>query len=242
MGNEVEAKRLLASLTALLELMEPTMYVHHAAIVLGGSAVWEIGAAEFAAAYRRMSLDVMRSGFGDNTLPHEQTVARMAALLGDMAEANHWFAVARERTESAGLRPLRAISDYDEALALVRAGSADRERILALLDAALASFEPLGMGGWAKRALALKENVTTTGLSTLPSRLVPSNGLTPREIEVLQLLASGKTNKGIAEALVLSPRTVEQHIAHVYGKIGARGRADATSYALRHGLVQPDTQ
>jgi DNA-binding NarL/FixJ family response regulator len=49
---------------------------------------------------------------------------------------------------------------------------------------------------------------------------------------VLRLLAEGKTTREIAEELVLSERTVERHIADVYGKIGARNRAEATAYAL----------
>lgn len=238
MARENEARRLLASFTPVLEQMEATTYVHHAAIALGGSAVWEIGAVDFAAAYRRMAFDLIRAGFGDNTLPHEQTIARMAALLGDITEAAAWFARARQKAETAGLRPIRAIADYDEALALVRACSTDQTHIQALLSAALASFESLGMDGWARRALSLKGRLAT--MPPAVGGLRHPDGLTAREVDVLRLIASGKTNREIAEVLVLSPRTVEQHIAHIYGKIGARGRADATSYALLHSLAQPD--
>jgi DNA-binding CsgD family transcriptional regulator len=65
---------------------------------------------------------------------------------------------------------------------------------------------------------------------------VPSDGLSPREVEVLRLLAAGESNSQIARRLGLSPHTVERHVANLYRKIGARGRADATAYALRHGL------
>jgi DNA-binding NarL/FixJ family response regulator len=65
----------------------------------------------------------------------------------------------------------------------------------------------------------------------------PPDGLTRREAEVLGLVGSGRTNREIAEALVLSVKTVERHLANVYAKIGARNRAEATAYALRHGLV-----
>ena len=63
------------------------------------------------------------------------------------------------------------------------------------------------------------------------------NGLTQREVEVLRLIAGGRTNNEIAEELVLSVRTVERHIGNLYGKIAARGRADATAYTLTHGLI-----
>jgi len=61
--------------------------------------------------------------------------------------------------------------------------------------------------------------------------------LSPRELEVLRLLAAGESNRQIAHRLGLSPHTVERHVANLYRKIGARGRADATAYALRGGLA-----
>jgi DNA-binding CsgD family transcriptional regulator len=64
-----------------------------------------------------------------------------------------------------------------------------------------------------------------------------AGGLTEREVEVLRLLAGGSTNRQIAAALVVSVPTAERHVANIYAKVGARGRADATAYALRHGLV-----
>lgn len=63
------------------------------------------------------------------------------------------------------------------------------------------------------------------------------NGLTPRETDVLRLVASGNTNKEIALGLVVSVATVERHLANVYAKIGARGRTEATAYAITHGLL-----
>ena len=64
------------------------------------------------------------------------------------------------------------------------------------------------------------------------------DGLTAREAEVLGLLAAGKTNKRIATELFLSVSTVQRHVANVYAKIGAHGRAEATAYALRKGIVR----
>ncbi len=69
-----------------------------------------------------------------------------------------------------------------------------------------------------------------------PAEAYP-DGLTKREVEVLRLVASGRTNSEIAEELVLSVRTVERHIGNIYGKITARGRADATAYVLTRGLI-----
>jgi len=65
----------------------------------------------------------------------------------------------------------------------------------------------------------------------------PADGLSPREREVLRLVAAGESNSQIARRLGLSTHTVERHVANLYRKISARGRADATAYALRNGLA-----
>jgi DNA-binding NarL/FixJ family response regulator len=63
------------------------------------------------------------------------------------------------------------------------------------------------------------------------------HGLTAREIDVLALLAKGETNSEIASRLGLSVNTVERHVTNLYRKIDARGRADATAFAVRRGIV-----
>ena len=62
--------------------------------------------------------------------------------------------------------------------------------------------------------------------------------LTPRESEVLGLLAQGYVNPEIAEQLVLSVRTIETHRANIQRKTGIHNRAELISYALEHGLVE----
>jgi HD-GYP domain-containing protein (c-di-GMP phosphodiesterase class II) len=66
-------------------------------------------------------------------------------------------------------------------------------------------------------------------------------GLTPREVEVLRLAARGLANKEIAERLVISPKTVANHIEHIYAKIDASTRAAASLFAMQHGLF-PDEE
>jgi DNA-binding NarL/FixJ family response regulator len=63
--------------------------------------------------------------------------------------------------------------------------------------------------------------------------------LTPREAEVLKLIAEAHTNQQIADLLVISPKTVENHRASILDKLGMRDRVELTRYAIRRGLVQP---
>jgi HD-GYP domain-containing protein (c-di-GMP phosphodiesterase class II) len=71
----------------------------------------------------------------------------------------------------------------------------------------------------------------------IPRRHTGPAGLTRREIEVLRLLAQGLSNREIAERLVISPKTVGNHIEHIYTKIDASSRATASLFAMQHGLL-----
>jgi HD-GYP domain-containing protein (c-di-GMP phosphodiesterase class II) len=71
----------------------------------------------------------------------------------------------------------------------------------------------------------------------VPRRREGPAGLTQREVEVLRLLARGLSNKEIAKTLVISPKTVGNHVEHIYAKIGASSRAAASLFAMQHGLL-----
>ena len=88
-------------------------------------------------------------------------------------------------------------------------------------------FEQLGAAPDLKRAADV----------VAADRTGPDENITPREHEVLRLLAAGKTNREIATRLIISGKTVERHVSNIFTKIGVSNRAAATAYAYDHGLV-----
>jgi HD-GYP domain-containing protein (c-di-GMP phosphodiesterase class II) len=74
-----------------------------------------------------------------------------------------------------------------------------------------------------------------------PRRREGPAGLTPREVEVLRLLALGLSNRQIGARLVIAPKTAGNHIEHIYAKIGASSRVEASLFAMQHGLL-PETR
>lgn len=95
------------------------------------------------------------------------------------------------------------------------------------LDAARAAFEQLGATPDVARIDALAQG-TPSGRS---------HGLSPREQQVLRLVATGKTNKAIAAELFLSEKTVDRHVSNILTKLDVSSRAAATAYAYEHKLV-----
>jgi DNA-binding NarL/FixJ family response regulator len=63
--------------------------------------------------------------------------------------------------------------------------------------------------------------------------------LTPREVEIVKLIAEAHTTEEIARELIISPKTVERHRANILAKLGMRDRVELTRYAVRRGLVEP---
>lgn len=115
------------------------------------------------------------------------------------------------------------------ALGLVCRELGDEEAAAMELEAARRTFAELGAAPDFERVERL-----------LGRPAVAADGqLTARELEVLALVAGGRTNRQIATVLVISPHTVRRHLQNVFRKLGVSSRAAATAYALRHELV-PD--
>ena len=94
-----------------------------------------------------------------------------------------------------------------------------------LLDAAAEVFDRLGARLDARKIASLRQ------APRLP------DGLTEREVEVLALVAAGQTNRQIAQALMISHKTVARHLSNIFVKCGLATRAAATGYAFEHDLL-----
>jgi DNA-binding CsgD family transcriptional regulator len=182
-----------------------------------------------------------------------QTIAQAvgtAPLLGWAHMASGLIAVARGEWEGARRQLEDAVFQFDRCRAPFEAGRARLGLARALQAAgrtpsaaeeaqgALHAFRALGAEREAMRAIEFLQE-----LGSLPSDVRAASNparLTDREIDLVRLVAAGKSNQEIAAELVLSPRTVERHLSNIYGKLAADGkaaRATATAYAFRNGLV-----
>jgi DNA-binding NarL/FixJ family response regulator len=117
---------------------------------------------------------------------------------------------------------------------LARNQPGDHEPAISLLHEALTTARDLGMHTLEERITARLEQRPP------PVHAVPTvlDDLSQREIEVLCLLAVGKSNREIADILCISLNTVASHVRHILTKTGCANRTEAAAYALRHGLVK----
>jgi DNA-binding NarL/FixJ family response regulator len=95
------------------------------------------------------------------------------------------------------------------------------------LEAARRVFAELGAAPELARVDSLARGKDTTD----------THGLTARELQVLRLVAAGRTNKAIAAELVVSERTIDRHVSNIFPKLRVSSRAAATAYAYEHRLV-----
>jgi DNA-binding CsgD family transcriptional regulator len=158
----------------------------------------------------------------------------LAAQAGELEDALAFFAQALELQE-------QVMIPLDRGRTLLALGAAQRRakrRRVArtTLEEALATFEGIGAALWAERARA--------ELRRISGRAATPGALTPAEERVAALVAEGKTNREVAAALFLSDRTVEGHLAHIFGKLGIRHRteiAGALASLQTQGIAAPNT-
>jgi DNA-binding NarL/FixJ family response regulator len=138
----------------------------------------------------------------------------------------------RERTPDCKVIVLTTYADDRSVLEALRAGA----RGFLTKDAGADEIER-AIAAVVRGEAAIDPAVQHHLLEAVAARPELPNGLTPREAEVLALIAEGLTNAEIAARLVVTEATVKSHVNHVFTKTGARDRAQAVTYAYRNGLA-----
>jgi DNA-binding CsgD family transcriptional regulator len=184
---------------------------------------------------------------------------------GDVDEADRAGAELEETARASDTPVLEAIADH--ARGAVRLARGDAKGAIGLLRSSLAAWQAIGapylaarvrvLAGLACRALgdedgaaleieaartAFRDLGAASDLARLEERIAHAagprpHGLTARELEVLRLVASGKTNKAIASELFLSEKTVDRHVSNIFDKLDVPSRAAATAFAYSHKLL-----
>lgn len=143
---------------------------------------------------------------------------------------------AEEMARREDLLPELALTQVAQGrLALAQGGRGSVIQARNLFEQALALFQQLDMHGQALAVHARLEQLPATS-SSRDVRSLPA-GLSLREVEVLRLVTRGKSNRQIAEELVLSEKTVANHLARIFAKTGTDNRAAATAFAIRSGIA-----
>ncbi len=166
----------------------------------------------------------------------DRVLGMLAALRGDWEAAASHFAAAEATARREDLHPeLARILQGQAEVELARGDQTSLLRGRDRLNEAHALFEELGM-------LASAQHVRRRlhSLSHSPGPLAPPvlpAHLTQREVEVLKLVAQGKSNRQVAQALCLTEKTVTNHLTHIFNKTACENRVAAAAFALRHGLA-----
>jgi predicted ATPase/DNA-binding CsgD family transcriptional regulator len=212
-----------------------------ASLRVSGTIARDVGDLPRAAARYRESL-AMRWRWGERRAVAESlaSFAELGVLSGRWEEAARIFGGLAELRRSIGAPGYQwEVELLEQALARVR-----RELGEARFATAFAAGGDLPLAEVVALAHELGLAVESAGISTdatpRPAPPVDSGGfgLTAREVEVLQSLVAGRSDREIAVALSISPRTVAHHLHSVYQKLGVGSRAAATAVALRHGLTR----
>jgi len=137
------------------------------------------------------------------------------------------------------LHSIHAVSDREPArlrvVIVARARDRARWRELALASGLTIAGEVETIAE--ARAIGAADALLLPARGDNPSAGVPTEALTPRERQVLELLAEGLSNKGVASRLGISDQTVKFHVASIIGKLAAANRTEAVRIALRRGLL-----
>jgi non-specific serine/threonine protein kinase len=191
-------------------------------------------AARAAALFGRALADIRELGDREATAYLLEDVARLAQRTGREEPAARLLAAAAALRTADGIRlALLHRAGHEPAVAAAREALGE-----AGFAAAWEAGVALPVEDAVAEALAAAAELAAPRAPAAVSRdAFAAAGLTPREVEVLRLLAEGRSDREIAAALFLSPRTVGWHVTHLLDKLGVESRTAAAAYALRHGLA-----
>ena len=176
----------------------------------------------------------LRDGTPSFQISTDRVLGLLARTMAELDGAMGHFEEALAFCRKAGARPQLAWTCCEYANALrERDGEGDREKAVSLLDESLAISTELGMPPLVERVVASQEQAVAQPVNapTYP------DGLSQREVEVLHLVAGGKSNRQIADELFLSASTVSHHVTSIFNKTGSANRVEAATYASRHDLA-----
>ena len=217
-----------AAVAAIRRVVDQTQVIATRARLLAAYVEIALAADDLAAA--RAAADELAGIAVDIDAPFLNAVSAHATGAALLAEGDARAACDTLRRAWTGLSELNAPYEAARAqfligLACHKLGDADTAEME--LDSARRVFQQLGAAPDAARVEALLSRATVDA----------SGGLTGREVQVLVLVAAGKTNEEIASALVISTHTVRRHLQNIFAKLGVSSRTEATAYAFRHHLV-----
>jgi non-specific serine/threonine protein kinase len=229
-GDHAAARRHLSECVAIFaELGEPDSigfprrFLAHIAAARG----------EHAEAWRLAAASVESNRRAGDRLGTASSAAALVSVLtarGLLGEAARLAGVVAAELERLGLATMTA---------------GDKERYEGAVRSVRAALgEPAFAAAWSEGQTLSLDEALAGALEPPASESPPASpmagpaaGLSPRELEVLRLLAAGKSNPEIAEELVISVHTVIRHANHIFAKLGVQNRVEAATYAQRHGLV-----
>jgi len=156
----------------------------------------------------------------------------------EWSQAQAHFDEALDIADRAGMLPERGLTllSYAEMLAS-RAHKGDKPRAAAYILDAARVFEDIGMDPSLRLARGLAESLQEGIPVSTPRETDNPGGLSTREVEVIRLVAQGRSNQQIADKLVLSIKTVARHMSNIFVKTEVTNRAGATAYAFERGLM-----
>ena len=261
-GQQFDAA--LLAIANFVDLKSPYMLGHgHAVAELAARAAIEHGLPELAATMRRAGFahDLGRLGISnaiwdkrgplgpgewervrmhpyltERMLQQSEALAPLGAIAVQHCERLDGSGYPRGLSGSAIARPARILGAADAYQAMRegrphrRARSADKAAAELRAEAKAGRLDPDAV-----------EAVLAAAGHRIARRREGPFGLTARETEVLRLLAVGLSNKQIAQRLVITPKTVGNHVEHIYAKIDVRTRAGAALFAMQHGLLPEET-